>query len=171
MKILVVSDSHGQYELLARLVNEQKDVSLIVFCGDGHSDIEQVKNTFPHKKIISVRGNCDWSGNDPFVTSFDADGRKILVTHGHMHGVKQEYERLRSFARSQGAHIVLFGHTHTPFLDFDGRTLMMNPGSIGYHREYGILNIEPDKTVTAQLFPKNKYNPPILIKPGYWRAE
>ena len=33
--------------------------------------------------------------------------------------------------------IVMFGHTHRPFLELDGDAVILNPGSISYPRQEG----------------------------------
>ncbi|WP_299357132.1 metallophosphoesterase family protein [uncultured Oscillibacter sp.] len=40
--------------------------------------------------------------------------------------------------------LFLFGHTHRPLVDMRGRTLFLNPGSIGdyAHPFYGVVTIE-----------------------------
>ena len=44
----------------------------------------------------------------------------------------------------KGLDLFLFGHTHKPLVDMRGRTLFLNPGSIGdYARPtYGIVTLE-----------------------------
>lgn len=164
MKIIVVSDSHGSVDLLFDAIRKNSKAEVIAFCGDGHNDIEGVKKAFPDKMVIAVKGNCDWCCDYAYLEEITLCGRKIIITHGHMYGVKEGYSRINYFAQSVNADIALFGHTHSPYLDYDGRVLLMNPGSIGYHREYGILDIDDNGTITASLYPPNQYNPPITVQ-------
>ena len=61
MRILVVSDSHGDYNSLKKAIASQPTAEVIVHCGDGAKEVESLTTDFPEKKIIAVRGNCDWS--------------------------------------------------------------------------------------------------------------
>ncbi len=164
MKILVISDSHGSYDKIISTIRKNSKAEIIAFCGDGHSDIEEAKKYFPDKMFLAVRGNCDWCCDFPYLTDINLCGRKMIVTHGHLQRVKEGYSILRDFAKGINADIALFGHTHSPYLDYDGRVLIMNPGSLGYNNEYGILDIAEDGSLKAALYPKNKYNPPICLK-------
>ena len=64
------------------------------------------------------------------------------MTHGHLYGVKSGYGLAIAHAISRGADILLFGHTHEPYLqriekgsEVGGRILerelyVFNPGSL-----------------------------------------
>ena len=39
---------------------------------------------------------------------------KLFVTHGHAYGVKSGLGRLAERAKTLGADVVLYGHTHIP---------------------------------------------------------
>ena len=55
MQILVVSDSHGDYTTLDRLVRSKQKAEIVIFCGDGYGDLEEVRKNFPEKMFIGVR--------------------------------------------------------------------------------------------------------------------
>ena len=73
-----------------------------------------------------------------------------MVTHGHNYGVSMSTDGLREEARLRGVQIVLFGHTHRPFVEEKNGIVLMNPGSLTYPRQSGrvpsylILNITKD---------------------------
>lgn len=164
MKILVFSDSHGNDYKMALAVKKHKDANAIIFCGDGHRDIEDLRKTFPKKNIFAVRGNCDWCNDLPLLMTVELGGKKILVTHGHAQYVKEGLDRLTRLGHSENADIVLFGHTHRSLTTADSRMLIMNPGSIGFDGCYGIIDIdEATGTITANEYPEN-YGP-VIIKP------
>ena len=54
MKILVFSDSHGNDHRMALAVKKHKTAEVIIFCGDGHRDIEDLQRTFPKKQSFST---------------------------------------------------------------------------------------------------------------------
>ena len=94
--------------------------------------------------MVTVPGNCDGWTTDPLERQFMVCGKRVLLSHGHIWHVKQGYDAALRAARNAGAHLLLFGHTHRPLVDMRGRTLFLNPGSIGdYVRPfYGVVTIE-----------------------------
>ena len=71
----------------------------------------------------------------------------MLLCHGHTYGVKQSLLAAGLAAEEQDLDLFLFGHTHKPLVDKRGKTLFLNPGSIGdYARPmYGIVTLENEK--------------------------
>ena len=68
-----------------------------------------------------------------------------MMMHGHTHGVKGGYGVAAAYAASQGAGVLIFGHTHLPYEGYldtrDGRVHLFNPGSIGAS-SYGVLTVK-----------------------------
>ena len=58
--------------------------------------------------------------------------------------MKGGYDLAIAEARKSGVDILLFGHTHRPLVDRRGRTLFLNPGSIGAptRPSYGVVTIQ-----------------------------
>lgn len=143
MKILVVSDSHGDYNIISRLVRMQTKADVVIFLGDGYEEFQDLKLDFPKKMFLGVRGNNDWSCPLPLNDEITLEGKKIFFTHGHREHVKYGLEMLKEAARQRGADIVLFGHTHEPYTEYDNGLYIMNPGCI--HRtccSYGVIDIQ-----------------------------
>ena len=153
MKILVLSDSHGETEELENVIRSNSAAEIVIFCGDGNGDIEAMRYVFPEKMFISVRGNCDWCCNAPDKEEITLCGKKIFVTHGHIYGVKQGLSRITAFGHNINADIVLFGHTHQQIVTVDGSMILMNPGSLGFNAEYGIIDIDDNGKITTEEYP------------------
>ena len=68
----------------------------------------------------------------------------MLMCHGHTYGVKQSLLTAGYTAEEQNLDLFLFGHTHKPLVDMRGKTLFLNPGSIGDPRRptYGVVKLE-----------------------------
>ena len=65
-KLLVLSDSHGARDAIKRILNkEQNNVDAVIFLGDGLRDLEQTLAFFPHLRVYSVAGNCDFGALEP----------------------------------------------------------------------------------------------------------
>ncbi|TAL39813.1 MAG: YfcE family phosphodiesterase [Spirochaetes bacterium] len=129
MKILVVSDSHGNSAALARIVERELPFEILVHCGDGVRDLAQLR--IPRSvRVVGVTGNMDRAvvtGRE-VLELFELPGFKFLVTHGDRQRAHEDYLGLLDEAHVRGADIVLFGHTHRPFLR-EGRPSLFNPGA------------------------------------------
>lgn len=153
MEILIVSDTHRKKEHLLRLLRAHPSAKYLLFCGDGISDLEGVEERFATLIVCAVRGNCDWLSDAPEERFFTLDGVRILMMHGHTHGVKGGIGAALSYAKRKGADVLLFGHTHVPYeehIDVGERYItLFNPGSLaeridgGY--SYGVLEIREGK--------------------------
>ena len=156
MKILVFSDSHSHPKYIERAIEIHKGYAdLVIFLGDGIRDIEYIKNRYPHLPFIIVKGNCDVFSSAEYrdYSVLDLDGIKILITHGHLFGVKSGYDRIMYRAEELGADAVFFGHTHLP-LDLptyvgERKVHLFNPGSISYGGTYGVVNIANGVLITS----------------------
>jgi uncharacterized protein len=138
IKILVVSDSHGNFSILDKILEENKPFDYLIHCGDG---VDDLSNLYIESKIIKVSGNVDlYRGIDIVrVNLISIEDKKILVVHGDLLGVKNGYESLRSESIRVGADITLFGHSHIQYLS-DHKPYLFNPGAAidGF---YGIIEI------------------------------
>ena len=146
MKILVLSDSHGNVQNMRTCV-EMLQPRHILHLGDCIRDAEDLRSLFPDIPMDTVPGNCDWGCTDPGERLIALEGQRILMMHGHTRGVKETTMRARYAAKECGADILLFGHTHCACVDYDGSLYLMNPGSIGdpVRPSYGVITIEGTK--------------------------
>ena len=144
-KILVMSDTHGNYAMIAKAVRRFEDVDIIVHLGDYVRDAEMIRK-LTDVKVYAVRGNCDLSAAAKSEITFRADGKKILAVHGHKFNVKTSLLRLGLYALEKEADVALFGHTHDPAEYYFQGVLMYNPGSLGEPRgrapSVGIVTID-----------------------------
>lgn len=133
IKIVILADTHGNTKDIQKLVPILSESDIILFAGDGLKDL----NILPpdiYKKVRAVKGNCDLLSADREVI-FDVSGKKILLTHGDMYGVKSGLTKLCLHAREVKADIVIFGHTHfAEVLTFD-KTMFINPGTLSRYAE------------------------------------
>lgn len=155
MQILVVSDTHGDYVTFDKLIRSKPKAEIVIFCGDGHSDFEEVKRNYPEKMFIGVKGNCDWSCPLPNLELRTIEGKKFYITHGHIENVKYGLGALKRRAMEEKADIVLYGHTHVAnieheaynYYEADGEKdrgmWIMNPGSLRrFECSYGLIDIQ-----------------------------
>lgn len=146
MKILVLSDSHGNISNMLRAV-EQESPRMILHLGDCWRDGERLHSRFPEVPFEQVPGNCDFRSSEPTERLLFWEDKRVLMCHGHTYGVKQSLLPAGLAAEEQNLDLFLFGHTHKPLVDMRGKTLFLNPGSIGdYSRPcYGLVTLEGGK--------------------------
>jgi uncharacterized protein len=140
MRLLVVSDSHGDVFGLHCAIDAQPAARMIIHLGDGERDMDALNGIFGEKKIVQVRGNGDFNVLTPYNCVEMVEGKRIYCTHGERERVKYGTAELKNIARNEKADIVLYGHTHTPRIDYDDGLHLFNPGSIK-DGDYGVLDI------------------------------
>lgn len=147
MRVVVFSDSHGRLTFALQALRGAGQVDLILHAGDHCSDGLKLgaETGIPVK---AVRGNCDYGLGGLEEEVVELSGRRILLMHGHLAGVKLPSSRgnLLGAARASGVEAVVFGHTHVAVAERAGGILLFNPGSIARPKDqerpsYGVLEI------------------------------
>ena len=137
MRVLVVSDTHGRLDNLKRALKAEKDLSFLIHCGDVEEQEEEVRAAAKIPCLI-VRGNNDYSTRLAFDETVELAGHRIFVTHGHRLGVSWHNGTLFETARSHGAELAFYGHTHFPEIDRSHPLVTAaNPGSLTFPRQDG----------------------------------
>lgn len=145
MKILVLSDSHGNVRDMVKVV-EREQPQMILHLGDCWVDAERLKEEFPNIPMEHVPGNCDFRLGEELEKVIFVEDFRILICHGHTYGVKTSLLQAGLAAEEKNVDAFLFGHTHVPLVDKRGKTLFMNPGTMnGWKSTYGILTVEQGK--------------------------
>lgn len=153
---LIFSDSHGSIDTAIDIIHQYPKAEAIFHCGDISSDSEILRRATPHTVAI-VRGNCDYYSPLPehVITTFA--GKKIAMCHGHKHLMIGGIDQLKYWAMEQEADILLFGHTHVPFVEQSSTLTVINPGSIskprqeGYKKSYAVLEIDNGGEITVDI--------------------
>jgi len=142
LKILVISDSHGNKNAILNAV-EQESPGLILHLGDHDRDCETVEAEHPSIPVRKVRGNCDRSSTGPDTEEFTLSGKRFFMAHGHLYRVKLGFTYILNAAACRGADLLVFGHTHTPYYSVTDSLTVVNPGSIGMGgKTYAVLEIK-----------------------------
>ena len=122
MILSVVSDSHGSCRNLREMLDRQSLLpasqrsELLLHLGDGVLDCERV--TLPEGICsLAVRGNCDGAlaSDYPTLRTASFAGFRIVMMHGHTHGVKSSLVSAMAYALQEDADLLLYGHTHEPY--------------------------------------------------------
>ena len=136
MKILVISDTHGDIEKAEEVIRKNKDISLIIHLGDYFRDAQKLSGMFPEIPVEYIYGNSDFIIEDtPAEKMLEYKGKRIFITHGHRYSVKWDYDKLYKKAEEMNADLLLFGHTHVADIVEKEAYFVVNPGSISDPRD------------------------------------
>lgn len=148
VKLLVISDSHGNTSLAEKVIKKHRDVDMVIHLGDYFRDANKLEDLFPQLHFEYVYGNSDFLiGDVPIEKVLEIEGQRILITHGHRYSVKWGTERLQAKAVNENIQLILFGHTHISQVKHYPGYIILNPGSISDPRgeddeSYAIVSID-----------------------------
>ncbi|MCK9225495.1 MAG: metallophosphoesterase [Candidatus Muirbacterium halophilum] len=164
MKIGVVSDTH--YDVLEGNIkkffeNLSNEVDFLIHAGDIDKldFLIDLKMMFENR-FVAVSGNMD-SGkilehlND--IETITIEKLRISVTHTGGHPSETVEKAIETFKKTP-SDIIIFGHSHHPYNQYHGKTLLFNPGSLMDKRyapytSYGILEINNGKIISSNIIP------------------
>ena len=133
MKILVVSDAHGNVELMQQLVKEYPLMDYYLDAGDSMSDAYTL---FPYR---SVKGNCDY---------FDFDEKLLIRTYAG--NIFMRHAPYIYIGEEKDTRIFIHGHTHHYKIEEKDNMITLCPGSLSRPRDnsngsYAIITINESK--------------------------
>ncbi|MBE6804371.1 MAG: YfcE family phosphodiesterase [Ruminococcaceae bacterium] len=140
MRILVLSDSHGDYFTMKKIIKAQPNAEVVIFLGDGHYDFERCKPLLDDKRIYAVKGNNDFHCDYPKNAIICEGGIKIYITHGHYEYVKSSFGRLITVAKENSCTLALYGHRHEQREENCDGVKLFSPGAVK-NDEYGVIDI------------------------------
>ncbi len=157
MQIIVMSDSHGKYSALEKVILSHTDADWIIHLGDGERELDNFCSKHPviAPKIVRIAGNCDYYSIQPDQFVLPALEHRIFAAHGHKYGVNFSLEQMKKAAEKHGCDIVLYGHTHVRCNKFEDGFYIMNPGSASIPRDgnkpsFGLIDIS-DKGILMNI--------------------
>ncbi len=157
MKILLISDVHGDIPKMERIIEDNKDVDIKIFLGDFQVNKyaqQELTNIFDYV----VMGNNDYPNISEKNILVDLDGIKTFMTHGDRYFSFTEYVnkgKLAKDAKLHGATLALHGHDHKASISEHDGVTVFNPGSPSYPRfgskaAYGIIEIENGSIISIE---------------------
>ena len=136
MKILIVSDTHGRDTTLKHLLAQVKPIDMLIHCGDVEGSEDYIRG-MADCPVHIVAGNNDFFCELPKEEEFLIGKYRVLLTHGHYYYITMGTQMIKEDGRARGFDIVMFGHTHRPYLEQDKDIVVLNPGSLSYPRQDG----------------------------------
>lgn len=125
MKIVFVSDTHGEISLLRKVVLKEFDASIYFHLGDSECSSEEIA------PFVAVKGNCDSSFfHYPLSRTFTLPSSKKLFLEHHPLS-QEECQKLIE----EGYSYFIHGHTHKREEKEVGPLKIFCPGSLDYPRD------------------------------------
>ena len=155
MKIVVFADSHTDIDTMS-IVIEAENPDMIIHLGDHVTDGIELHKLHPKIPMEFVKGNTDRTDEYFSEKILLLDNKLVFITHGDQYDVEQGTSEIFDRGASDDANIILFGHTHKPYVQNSKGIWIMNPGRIGrrsrkiINATYGIVILEND-TVTCDI--------------------
>ena len=158
MKILVISDIHGDFDDFYKIMLKETFDEIIIL-GDlmdyGYHINDDIIDLLVSlkDKLILIKGNTDFYidyekyglyAHD--IIKLNLNGKLVTLTHGNVYNM--------NFLPNDPGELFFFGHTHVPFLSKNLNITFFNPGSLGHPRggsesSYGIF--DEDKLIIKNL--------------------
>jgi putative phosphoesterase len=142
MKIAVISDIHsnmGNIALAKKIIDEEK-IRTVICCGDIQSEEVFRELDSWKQQVYLALGNVDkelerkldagliWPEHLKYYPDYGEmtiAGKKVAFCHFKVRAFK--------LAEKQKWDIIFYGHTHTPWEEKVGKTILLNPGEITRH--------------------------------------
>lgn len=160
MDYLIVSDTHGDREILEKLANDYRGkVKAMFYVGD--SELSHTDSVFDD--FLPVIGNMDMDLMFPDDRDYKNTNINIYIAHGHLYQTEMSLGRLVEAAQAKQVDVVLTGHTHQLGVQMIDDILFINPGSISLPRgqyaflegTYAILSVLEDK-LSVQFYTRDE---------------
>lgn len=151
----VIADTHvprRAKELPQVLVTHLECADLILHAGD-LMDPALLDHLATYAPVRAVRGNLDpLEAELPETLEFDFGGVRVAMIHD---SGPRKGRRARMRRRFPEARVVVFGHSHIPWLEDEDGLLLLNPGSPTDKRRqpeytFALLHVE-DEAVRAEM--------------------
>lgn len=154
MKIIVVADTHKNFEVYSDVV-EKNPADYYIHLGDGVNEFADVAKSNPDKEFVFVKGECDFC-NASSKQLLRMGKCRIFCSHGHEQNVTSGLDQIIDEAKSADCNILLYGHTHLYKTEKKDGIYVMNPGCLGSPRgkgslSFGVLEISSDGQVKMNI--------------------
>lgn len=152
---VVLADTHiprRAKSLPKGLVSHLKEADLVLHAGD-LMDPALLHELATYAPVRAVRGNLDPLDADlPETQEFEFGGARIAMIHD---SGRRDGRRKRLGRRFPDARVVIFGHSHIPFLEDEDGLLLLNPGSPTDKRRqpeytFAVLRVD-EESVRAEI--------------------
>lgn len=146
MKILLISDTHGEWNRTMQVISRHLDIDQYIHLGDVGFSLKRI-----HRFMV-IRGNHDQNASLPLEKIMECEDHRMLCIHGNLFDeetmkevlakddiqssdllevcMQTLYGKLASYGAKRGCDIVFFGHTHHQVDTIVEGVRLINPGSL-----------------------------------------
>lgn len=134
----LISDTHTHLPILGSKLPEkvfeifkEANVSLIIHAGD-IVDLNVIRELERIAPVVAVYGNTDppeIRALMPAMAIIEVNGKRVGVVHDVGIPPLWGIDKMERIANENNLDVLVFGHTHKPFLKSEGDTIFINPGS------------------------------------------
>lgn len=142
-RVAVVSDTHGNQQLIRLAMSFAKEVHYLLHLGDHWEDMEDHPDLIEDRQFFRVPGIYHEGyrfGRIPKTRELTIEGWRFLMLHD-LHDLPE--------ATLIHTDIVLHGHTHRRMFQFNDETWFINPGHLkrdidrGFVASFALLEVDP----------------------------
>jgi phosphoesterase, MJ0936 family len=159
MLIAVLSDTHLRVgkSLPTFVWQHLTNANLILHAGD-LTHIGLIEELACIAPVRAVRGNCDsWDVSLSDREIFECEGVRIGLIHGDSGRERSTPDRAYAAFKDSGVDLIVFGHSHIPFMEWKNGILMFNPGSPTDKRRqarysFGLLDIQQGQIKAKHVY-------------------
>jgi hypothetical protein len=164
MKIAIISDIHDNLTNLEKFLDwaKENEIEELFICGDLCAPATLVRVLAPGftGKIRLVFGNvCDRDLEQEKagelknvihygdLAEFEIDGKMVAMVHFP--------NKAKELAESEKFDFVFYGHSHKPWIEQVGKTILANPGTLSgmfYEATFAVWNTEDGKLELKRLW-------------------
>jgi len=144
IKILLLSDTHGNDDVLQNVLEQETDPDYIFHLGDYYEDLDKYKQIIRDIQIVKVPGIFHKGYKNRTIDAIQQviiEGWKFLLVHDLNDAVD----------KARDTDCYLFGHTHYPEFYKNYSKIFINPGHLksykdrGSQASYNILEVSKNK--------------------------
>lgn len=151
MKILVVSDTHGNVKRLEKIYEKHEDeIDMLIHLGDGCDDVLELDVDNSIVEVVVVRGNNDFFSYAPEVVTKELNNVLVVAEH------RPDYSYMDYDAGKYKRLLYMHGHKHIVKLEKDRNVMILSPGALFRPRDdngyaYAIVEIHDDGKVSIKV--------------------
>jgi putative phosphoesterase len=152
MKVIVVSDSHGEQENIKKLslIAKEEKAEKVIHLGDDYDDADLLMNEgITIERVPGVFSAYYTERDIPNRKVIALEGWKLLLTHTkerHQNDLTDDIPP-GEYLKSASVDIMLYGHSHVPAISIENNVYLINPGHLktddkrGYEPSYAVMDI------------------------------
>jgi len=150
-KVLIISDTHGNYDMLNSVLKNNQDCKYLIHLGDEPDDLDRHAKLLLNMQVFSVYGMYHPKiTNENMRKCFQIEDVEFAISHC------KEYLQIE-----KQKCIYCYGHTHRSFYDNKDGVVVLNPGHLkdemdrGEVAGYVVVNIAEKIEVVFYTFDGN----------------